>query len=244
MNPTHFTPHFQRGNALFIILIAIALLASLTIVLTRSDVTDSDSVAPERARIMASQIMGQARNLEQTVKTMISRGCSEQQINFANPVVSGYTNPSAPADKSCDLFQSAGGGLTWPRPIANGNDGSDWIFLGNNSVGGVTLTDDGSCSAGCIDLIAALPNVTLDVCKQLNALAGVTSAATTPPTDAGNFDGTTKITTFSTTNVGEIILDAGNVLLGKPTGCFHPTQVSGAAAGADIYWFYHTLVIR
>ena len=41
-----------------IILVAIALLAGLTMTLMRSDVTDADSVAPEQAKVIASVTSG------------------------------------------------------------------------------------------------------------------------------------------------------------------------------------------
>ena len=231
------------GNALFLILVAIALIAALTIAVTRSDVSDSDATAPEQARIKAGNILAQARNVEQAVQTLITRGCSEQTINFDNPIVAGYTNPDAPADDSCDIFQTAGAGLTWPEPIANANDGSDWMFLAGNAVGGVSMTDDGTCSSGCIDLIAVLPNVTEEVCQQVNILAGITSSATTPPVDTGNFEATTLIAGVDPAPIGEEILDAGNLLWGKRTGCFRPTNIDSAPASVS-YWVYHVLLVR
>lgn len=233
----------ESGNILLIILVAIALLAGLTMTLMRSDVTDADSVAPEQAKVIASQVMAQARGVEQAVQTLIQKGCSEQTISFENDIVAGYANAGAPADNSCHVFERAGAGLPWPTPPALANDGSAWRMLGGNAVGGVSLTDDGSCASGCIDLIAVLPNVTLSVCKQLNGLAGTTAATASPPVDAGDFDGTTKIAGFSSTAAGTAVLDGGSVLSGKRTGCFAATNVDGASA-AGTYWFYHVLSVR
>ena len=174
----------ESGNILVIILVAIALLAGLTMTLMRSDVTDADSVAPEQAKVIASQVMAQARGVEQAVQTLIQKGCSEQTISFENDIVAGYANAGAPADNSCHVFERAGAGLPWPTPPAQANDGSAWRMLGGNAVGGVSLTDDGSCASGCIDLIAVLPNVTLSVCKQLNGLAGTTAATASPSTSS------------------------------------------------------------
>jgi Tfp pilus assembly protein PilX len=244
MNPTTFLhPQPQRGNILVIILVAIALLAALSMTVMRSDVTDADGVAPEQARIIASQISAQGRNLEQAVRATIGRGCSEQQVNFVNTVVAGYTNATAPSDKSCDLFAREGAGLSWPTPPGNANDGSAWRMMAGNAVTGVTNTDDGSCSSGCIDLLAVLPNVTLNVCKQLNALAGVTTASESPPIDAGNFDGTTKIAGFNAAAVGVPVGDAGALLTGKPSGCFEATNIDSVAAPGT-YWYYHVLLVR
>jgi type II secretory pathway pseudopilin PulG len=235
--------YLERGNVLVLILVAIALLAALSMAIMRSDVTDADSVAPEQARVIASQIMAQARTVEGAVKTLIAKGCSEQTVNFENTTVAGYTNVDAPADETCDVFKRAGAGLAWPIPPTNSNDGSNWLFLGGNAVDGVTTTDDGACASGCIDLMAVLPHVGLNVCKQLNALAGVTAASTAPPVDTGDFNATTKIAGFNATAVGDDIDDAGTVLQGRHTGCFEPTNVDGAD-DSGTYWFYHVLLVR
>ncbi len=233
----------SQGNVLLMILIAVVLVGALTMSIMRSDVTDADAVAPEQARILAAQTLSQARTLEQAVSTLISRGCSEQEINFENTVVAGYTNAGAPADDRCNVFERAGAGLVWPTPPGNANDGSSWRMLGGNAVSGVTRTDDGSCASGCIDLMAVLPNVTLNVCKQLNALTGVTDFSDPPPVDLSNFDGTTKIAGFSGSAVGEPVLDTGTLLSAKRTGCFEATNISGVASSGT-YWFYHVLLVR
>lgn len=236
-NPT------ECGNVLILILIAIALIGILTMTVMRSSVTDADAVAPEQARIVATQVLSQARGLEQAVKNLLNQGCSEQTLNFDNPIVAGYANGAAPSDDSCDVFNSKGGGLLWPTPPSQANDGSDWRILAGNAVGGVTLTDDGACASGCIDPMIVLPNVTLAVCQQLNILSGVTTEITTPPVDAGDVDGTTKFVGVSAAGIGTAVLDAGNVLNAHPTGCFEATTVDSVAA-AGTYWFYHVLIVR
>lgn len=233
----------SNGNALFIVLIAIALLAALTMTLMRSDMTDTDSVSPEQAKVMASQIMGQARGFEQAVASLLQKGCSEQTISFENTLVAGYANADAPSDDSCHVFERAGAGLSWPSPPPSANDGSAWRMLGGNAVSGVTRSDDGTCASGCIDFLAVLPNVSLNVCKQLNALARTADASDAPPVDQGNFDGTTKIAGVNGTAVGEPVSDGGSVLSGKRTGCFEPTNVDSSSA-AGTYWFYHVMLVR
>jgi hypothetical protein len=128
-----------RGNVLFILLIAIALIAALTMTVMRSDVSDVDSVAPEQARLLAGRILNQARTLEQAVTTLRSKGCSEQQLSFYTTLVAGYTNADAPVDKSCDIFEREGAGLSWPNPPDLSNDGSAWRMMAGNAVGGVTF---------------------------------------------------------------------------------------------------------
>lgn len=233
----------SRGNALVFILVAIALVAALTFSLMRSDATDADAIAPEQAKIMGGQILSQARSLEQAVKTLQARGCGEGGISFENSVIAGYANANAPADKSCHVFEREGTGLSWPLPSPHANDGSPWRILGGNAVGGVSQLDDPSgCTAGCIDPMAVLPNVTLTVCQQLNALSGF---AATPPVDTGDFDGTSKMTDagFNATATGESVSAAGGGLTGRRSGCFQATAVNGVPV-AGAYWFYHVLIVR
>lgn len=238
----------QTGNILILLLIAIALLAGLSMMVMRSGVLDADAVAPEQAKITAAQVMERARNVEQAVKNLLANGCSEQTLNFENPIVAGYANGNAPADDSCDVFKPAGGGLLWPDIPAQASTSGNWLIIADNAVGGLTQTDDGTCSsAGCIDPMIMLPNVPEAVCQQINILAGVTTGLTAPPVDAGNVNAAQKwvaMDALDAASAGTPLLDAGNVLKGRPTGCFDPTNVDGVGAGAGVYYFYHVLVTR
>lgn len=246
MKHTDSYPHRARGNALLLVLVAIALIAALTLAVTRSDVTDADSVTPEHARIVASNILSQARIIEETFKNLIARGCSEQNISFDNPVIdTDYDHADTPSDGSCSMFDQRGGGLTWPIPMAGANDGvQPWMFLAGNAINGLTQTDDGTCSSGCIDLMTALPNVPLAVCQQINILSGVTDHLIAPPLKTGDFNTLTKIAGFDATGIGNGMWANNQPLYGKRTGCFMPDELDGGPTTHEYYWFYHVILAR
>jgi len=105
----------QSGNALWFILIAIGLLGLLTVSLTRGGSSSNDTGDYEQNQIIASEILTYAKSIENAVQSLLSRGCSENEISFENGVVTGYANPNAPTDKSCHVFNSAGAGMTYER---------------------------------------------------------------------------------------------------------------------------------
>ena len=156
----------SSGNALWIILIAIALLAALTLAITRSSDKTEQTGDVERYRIHASEIMRFSKGVEQALGQMRMRGLAENDISFDGaglPAV--YTNPNC-ADASCRVFDKAGGGVAYRKPGNKYNDGTDWIITGSNDVVGV-----GSADA---DLIMILPNIDEGVCLQINRMLSVT----------------------------------------------------------------------
>jgi hypothetical protein len=120
----------QSGNALFLILIAVALFAALSYAVTVSG-RGGGTVSKETAQLEAAAIssyLGEIRNA--VTRLRLTGGCTDAQINFEG---SGYTdgptgpyggtvmiannsNPSSPTNDSCDVFHKNGGGVV-PRVI-------------------------------------------------------------------------------------------------------------------------------
>src|SRR5262245_7145714 len=115
----------QSGNALWFILIAIVLLGALTMLLTRSGSTSSQSGNVERLRITASQILRYAKGLESAVDQMKTRGVSENEISFQNSTTAtNYTNATC-TRTDCKVFDVGGGGQDYKAAPSGANDGSD-----------------------------------------------------------------------------------------------------------------------
>ncbi|HOO82886.1 MAG TPA: hypothetical protein PK513_10340, partial [Alphaproteobacteria bacterium] len=72
----------ERGNVLWFILIAVALLAALTMVLSRSGSTVDQSGDIEQQRVKASQILRTAKSIEAGIQQMRLRGVSENDMSF------------------------------------------------------------------------------------------------------------------------------------------------------------------
>lgn len=221
------TRHNERGNALWFILLAIVLLAGLTVLMSRSSSTTDEAGDFERAQIKASEVMRVAKDFELGTQRLKSQGCSENELNFDYaPAVTGYENTTR-ADGSCDLFNGNGAGLVWREPPPEMSS-STWFISGENRV------EDVGCDSAadrCVDLIVMLPNVSLSGCLRINTLLGVTNPAGAPPAD-NDIELATKFQ--GTFNDSEEI--SATELAGKPSGCFD--------AGSGNYVFYHTLIKR
>ena len=101
----------SSGNVFFIILIAVGLLAAITISISRSGSNVEQSGNVEQNRIQASQIQRYARAIEAAIQRLTLDGCSENEISFENNVDPNYTNPRSPANQSCHIFEPEGAGL-------------------------------------------------------------------------------------------------------------------------------------
>lgn len=105
----HPTPSTQRGNVIFIILIAVALFAALGFAVSqRSNV----SVESEQAKI--AQI--ESEQCQLAVSTAVKKlrrlkNCPPAQISYELPDGSNE-NAQNPSDTSCFVFHANGGGLT------------------------------------------------------------------------------------------------------------------------------------
>jgi hypothetical protein len=169
----------EKGNALIFILIAIALLGLLTVTLSRSGDSTNDSGDYEQNQIAASEILSYAKSIENAVQMLLARGCSENDISFENNVVAGYTNPNAPTDNSCHVFDVAGAGMTYQ---------STPIFTG-----AYQITDVGTTRA---ELLLLLEDQNSLICAQVIALSGTPSIDenyNTPAQFVGIYDNTNAI---------------------------------------------------
>jgi hypothetical protein len=140
------------------ILLAVVLFAALSYAVTSSLRGDKDA-SSENLENTAAQIIQFSTNVEQAVSRLrLSNGCTDVQISFKNPIVSGYTNSSSPSDGSCRVFNSSGGGLSYQTlPIESG--GTDYYFTTTRVTGVSTLNSD---------LVLIAPNLTQSLCQVIN----------------------------------------------------------------------------
>jgi len=208
----------QRGNVLFLILIAVALFAALGF--TVSDILRSGNlttIAGEQARVYAGEIMDYGRNMRQAVQNVrISNRCRDTEISFENTVESGYVNGT---NTECQIFDPDGGAMNWVSPANGINDGSEWIFTGSN-----IADETGTTSA---DLIMILRNINSTVCSQINVNSGIPSTGSDPGIDFTKFTGS-----FSTANTL-------NFSDGQLFGCLNHDN-----GGTDEPFFYQVLIAR
>lgn len=173
MNPNHAQ---ARGNALFLILIAVALFAALSYAITKSGRSGGNSnreIASLQAA-QAIQFMGEVASAASRLKLI--NGCTTATLNYDNPA-KGVTNPSPAPNGVCDIFSPSGGGVVWRDPPIGAQTlpPSDWLS-GYWFPGPVTIPDVGT---SCQEVLMTMPNVTLEFCNAVNRIAG--NAWVTPP---------------------------------------------------------------
>lgn len=169
----------ERGNVLFMILIAVALIGFLTAAVMSSGQNESAAIDEETLAVRASEVQRQAGEIERAVLFIVNNGRSESDLRFAHPdAPSDYGDLGADADKSDQIFHRDGGGTNYPSAPDDVNDGSPWEFYG-----GTALPAVGSDRA---ELVAVLPNVTQAFCDKINALNGQPTGASTPQDTGGS----------------------------------------------------------
>lgn len=186
---------FEKGSALFIILIAVALFGALAFAVSNMMKGGNPSIiSEEKSRLYADEILGYSRSLRQAVQNVkISNGCLDTDISFENSEVAGYEHTPAARD-ACKIFNQAGGGMTYIKPINEALDvqHSTQPLYGNlwfpedtcvTLVGGET---SGDCSGDSVDneeLIVFYPYIRREVCIQINKKLNITNPGGNPPTE-------------------------------------------------------------
>ncbi len=210
----------QQGNVLFLILIAVALFAALSYAVTQSSRTGGGDATREKARLDAAEILNHATAVQTGVGRLLIRGCQDVRLNFDNAYDGHlHDNPTAPADKSCDVFEPAGAGVSGKAPSREWSSDHKFYYTSSSSV-----TDMGTtCTATtCADLVMELRGVSPALCEQLNALNNYIVPVPNLPSDtqAGcPFTGTYDCSGSGTAQ----IVFATAPLRGKNSVCFNDT---------------------
>ncbi len=217
----------EHGNVLIYILVAVALLASLSFAVSQSGRGNVQQLNAERARLFGSEILEYATNLGNAVTQLKLRGCDESEINFDNPLATGYNNTGAPADNTCDVFHPSGGGLSWqsiPERARNQTASyhPDYFINATNQVSG-TKTNSGD--------LAIYAEINLEVCAAINTLIGL-DPADPPNTDPTFHNNTAFKFTGSFAQPASLSAYPNEVV-----GCF-------LDGGNGFYYFYKVLISR
>ena len=181
MRQTH-----QRGIAIGPILFVVAILAVLASAIAAGSGSFNGDTSAVKAKAQATAILGYANEVKLGVDRVLGKGCTDTQISFENPVVSGYENPNAPSDKSCHVFDVNGGGIVWknpPKEIFYNSEYGQWYFV-TGSGGGYSLSGLGTKEH---DLFIWLPGTVnhvvpgvvskgkalLAACEEINKMLGL-----------------------------------------------------------------------
>lgn len=236
-NEDENTPN-ERGNVLWFIMIGIALLAAITMVISRGSSSVDQAGDYEQNSVQASQLMRYAKSIETAVQEMKLNGISENDISFENSLTTtDYTNSNC-GISDCLLFYVDGAGLEYRNFSSLQSTAGDWIFTGANNVGTTANPVGTTAASSGNDLLMLLPNVKSAVCTHINRTLGVGTAGTLPTETTGI---ATTAFTGAYAGGGPTILDGDPTpfeLDGKRSGCFIDANDS------DKVYFYHVLLAR
>lgn len=249
----------QSGNVIFIILIAIVLLAALTFSVTKSMRGTSGSLRQEEAVLELNQIMQYGAAIENAITQMMAQGCQDDQISFHTTKwpssASDWINPNSPANKSCHVFDPAGGGITFQLPpplsraaaIAKGAI-STYLFAGLlaiHEVGTTYVWGNGVDPLGAKELLMIV-SVPREICVLANSRSGITNPGGEPPQwpygawVGWSYEKFGSVDRYGNCcSIGDPAQAApnGSELRGKMSGCYQSTN-------NNAYYLYKVLLAR
>lgn len=228
----------ERGNVLFLILIAVALFAALSYAVTQSTRSGAGSSDSETGLINSAQLTQYPAGVRTAVVRMIIGGVETANLSFNPP--SDFVNISS--NLPWHVFHPSGGGATFanaPGDVMASGSPARWNFNARNQINLIgTTVGTGSPNSQTADIIAFLPGIGQSICNRINQELGIASPV---PAETG-IDVTDNLqSTSSGTTAPVWVLSGGTIgadataLDGQPFGCF-------SQGGQNIY--YHVLVER
>lgn len=241
-SPRHDHAHAYRrsGNVVIIILVAIGLFAALAYTFMRGGQQGQGNLTAHQARVAAQDLLTYVNTVEKTVNRLITRGCSENQLDFANDTWvrnNGETiydtghNSQAP-DTGCSVFgPDAIRALTFPD--------YGWSAAGatNTRAGSfrvITLRIPEIGEEDQADLIITYTSNSRDLCLRFNELAGVENTDNAPP--QSTFGATTTDYSGAFGASTHTVVNSGGELIGRHTFC--------TETGATTFRIVHVLIAR
>lgn len=192
----------ESGNAIFYILIAVALLAGLSYAVSLSGRGNQSAISSQQARLHALGIIEYAEILKNSVSQIRLRGYQDTEISFENNIVSGYENAFCTGE-GCKLFEINGGGISYLEPEALWLDSAaasatpfteigdllgEWYIPANTCVHSVGTGGDNCWNdpGDVTELIVFLPWVKEQICEEINIALGINLPDGTPSDIGGS----------------------------------------------------------
>ena len=240
----------QQGNALFLILISVALFAALSYAVTQSG-RSGGSADKEKTIIHASEIVEYAASLQYSVMRMSLLGTVDTNFSFANSFDSGYEHtPPQPSENQ--VFSTNGGSVPYMVPKTEWLETSNsaettyqkWYFPPNVCIMDIPEIDSApfcyqDTTGSSEDIVVFLTYLKKDICIEINNKLGVVNPGGNPPIDVGSSLGW-AYEKFTGVFSDAVSIDRSGQLDGEYTACFE----SGNVPVAGTYHFYNVLKAR
>jgi hypothetical protein len=238
----------QKGNILFIILIAIGLFALLGSVVMDGEST-TNKIGEDKAKIYAQDIISYANAMETAVQNMLARGVSETDLCFDFDVYpggdDGYEH-AACSDTKNRVFHPDGGGASYKIPPAIYFDQS---YASDLRAGSYLFS--ASAEAYDVPLTTALTNTELllyvfglqkNICIQINNLLNIGLKNADPPIEQSSLainNSSIRFTGSYTANSFDIGTPTTNEIKGKNAACVQSSNTGNFPDGYVAYFVLH-----
>lgn len=218
MNNIGYERRSQGGNVLFLILIAVALFAALSYVVTQSTRSGSGSTEREKNVLSSASMTQYPTALRTAIIRMVLAGISIEDVKFDVPATTGPFMDSY----AQMVFHPQGGGATYQVASSdlsqNGSSTPAWSYNAEFQVPGIGI--DGT---GGNDVIAFLPGISVGVCRQVNEELGITDLSGCGALAAGsvgpNLAGAEAEIDEQMTEDNNYLFPTTSTISLEPTGC-------------------------
>lgn len=238
------TRHSERGNVLFLILIAVVLFAALSYAVTQSSRTGGGDAGRETNLISSAEITQYPAAVKTAIVRMVINGVTYEGLRFDSP----STFSALAGIEEQGVFHPTGGAaayVTASKDIMVGGATGTWYFNPYYEVEDIGTADAADGDGN--EFIAFLPGIKEAICKRVNEELGL---GTTVPTATAidnntsgikrNWDAADATSTIPTETA---IVGSGatfaTALSGQVAGCF----LAGSGGTTD-YVYYQVLVER
>jgi hypothetical protein len=233
----------ERGNAIVLILIGVALFGALAMTFMRGSKQGQGNLSKQQTKLAAQEMMDYSTQIRNAIHKLLQKGCSENELNFYNTTyifmnnnIASVNNPNAPSDKSCNVFDEAGGKIQ-PYLLSPNYQGD----TGGGSLASISLmqVDIKGVGTTANDIIVIIPHIKRDICLAINESLGIPLVTgDVPPYTAVTWPAQFYGTIVASTQVGYDT--SSSVVSGKQGFCI----ATGSAPSNLWGHMYYTVVLE
>lgn len=220
------SPQRERGNALIYVLIAIALLAALTLSLSQNHQTDTQFVDNAESDEQIARLLGYAGTAANAINQMVVGGIKPETmyttLDLVRPTDAAYNTPP----HSAKLYHPLGGGLE-PQDATSFSTSNSRLAYSFKINKGAIVQDIGPTQATVGDILFTARISTLTQCRRINSL--LRGNATVPVLTSASFT-----SLFDTGSA--VSLTSANC-----AGCVGVAQQCVSNTGASQFGYYAAL---
>lgn len=177
----------QRGNILFLILLAVVLFAALSYAVTSSMRGGGKDAGSENASAIAAQMMNIFVNTSVGLERfLMMNNLTIEKIDMfkAGEMAPGHGDTSSCTDPSCNLFDPAGGGVNVPilpaSVISKKDISACTQASGGRIVPGILIASVRGIGSDLPDIFLWYCGVRADVCEEINVKNGLKQKGDAP----------------------------------------------------------------